>query len=30
MRLYASLLAWFASIVIGTALLIAYIDSPLF
>lgn len=30
MRLYASLLAWFASIVIGTALLIAYIDAPLF
>lgn len=30
MRLLYALLAWFASAVIGTALLIAWIDAPLF
>lgn len=30
MRLLYALLAWFASVVVGTALLIASIDAPLF
>lgn len=30
MHLFYALLAWFASVVAGTALLIAWIDVPLF